>query len=659
MLNRINPVSAQKDTIYIPQKVEVDEVEIIGQRTPGIYSEIARVITVISKDEISCSPVRSLNDLLEYLPNVDLRQRGPLGMQADIGIRGGSFDQTLILINGIPFNNPQTGHHNLNLPFDFSSIEKIEILEGPGSRIYGANAFSGAVNIVTRQGNEKSLYSSLTAGQHNYYGTNLTASYPFKSLSNFVSFSGTGTSGYADNTDLVRFSGYYRGGLQLPFGKLDIQAGYMNKAFGANSFYSAAYPDQFEQVKSKFIGFRFLTGESIKSRFYFSWHRHHDRFELFREDRYKYSDGYFVSGSDTALYTPGVYEKWNYYPGHNYHLTDVLTSGMNLIIPSKLGTSSLGFEYKRDHILSNVLGTLLDAPQSVPGEIRGQFSRSDTREIYSLFAGHTKKTGTLFISGGLLSSYNLMYGFNVFFGGEISKQFNAQSRLFLSANQSLRLPTFTDLYYNGPSNIGNPDLKAEKAVTIEGGYRMNISYINLEISAFNRFGRDIIDWVKLPDDAKYTTSNYTKLNTSGISVSTGVNTIKAGHRLNMINYFYLNYSYINTGINSGEYISAYILDYLKHKLSARISHKIYRSFNMSWNFSMQDRNGTFTDKDRNELDYNLFFITNARLYWKAEYIELFLEASNLFNAKYRDFGSVIQPGRWIFAGMSVNLYSSR
>ncbi len=650
LLNREKPVNAQNDTIYVPQKVDLEEVEITGQRTPGIYSNIARLVTVVSNNEISSAPAQSLNDLLEYLPGVDLRQRGVLGVQADIGIRGGSFDQTLILINGIPYNDPQTGHHNLNLPFDLQSIDRIEILEGPGSRVYGANAFSGAVNIITKSGKEKSLGLSLKAGAHNYYSADISAQYSTKNLSNFISFSRTGTTGYISNTDFLCYTGYYKGILQTQFGNIEVQAGYLNKAFGANSFYSSAYPDQFEQVRSNFLGLNYSTGNIIKTNFYFSWRRHHDRFELFREDQYKYTNGFYIRGNDTAEYRPGVYAQSNYYPGHNYHLTDVLISGLNTIIPSKFGISSIGIEYHRDHIYSNVLGTLMNSPIQAPGEERGQFTRSDERDGYNIFAEHTKRIKSFYLSGGVLGSYYKTDGFNVFLGGEISKMFKSKNKLYFSVNQSLRLPTFTDLYYNGPTNIGNPDLKPEKAVTLEGGYKMNFNRMNFRISGFNRFGRDIIDWVKLPEDTKYTTRNYTRLNTYGVELNARLNTSD----ISPVNYLYIDYSYINTYKNSNEYISAYALDYLKHKVTARISNKLYKSLSLDWNFTLQHRNGTYTYMNT-EQDYKTFFLANARIDWKPKFIEIYLEIENLLNTSYRDFGPVVQPGRWIFAGINYKL----
>ena len=267
---------AQTDTIFIPGKFEVEEVEIIGHRAPGVFSDVARVIDVIDKQELDHAPVQSLNDLIEFLPNIDLRQRGNLAVQADIGIRGGSFDQTLILINGIPFNDPQTGHHNLNLPFELASVEKIEILQGPGSGIYGANAFSGAINIITKTGYVNKTNVSLTAGQNSYFKTGLSAGHSVKNLAYYIGFTGSSSAGY---TDFQNFNVYYQGDYMSPIGKFDFQAGYLNKAFGANGFYTPKYPEQFEQIKNRFVAFSYSTGKSVKTRLFFSWRRHQDRFE--------------------------------------------------------------------------------------------------------------------------------------------------------------------------------------------------------------------------------------------------------------------------------------------------------------------------------------------------------------------------------------------
>lgn len=159
---------AQNDTTITNKKINLQEIEVSARRTPVIYSEIGRVVTVISKKEIEALPVQSVDQLLEYVAHVDVRQRGPLGIQADVSARGGSFDQVMILLNGINITDPQTGHLSLNLPVDFSNIERVEILEGPGARIFGSNAFSGAINFITGSANQSNLKANVMAGAHVY-----------------------------------------------------------------------------------------------------------------------------------------------------------------------------------------------------------------------------------------------------------------------------------------------------------------------------------------------------------------------------------------------------------------------------------------------------------------------------------------------------------
>ncbi|MDZ7605551.1 MAG: TonB-dependent receptor plug domain-containing protein, partial [Cyclobacteriaceae bacterium] len=141
----------------------------------------------IERKEIESSPAQSVQDLLEYVAGVDVRQRGAEGVQADVSIRGGTFDQTLILLNGINITDPQTGHHNLNIPVSLSQIERIEILEGPAARVYGPNAFSGAINIVTRQSGSNSVDLQLSSGSFRYFDADLAGSFKTGKLQNSIS----------------------------------------------------------------------------------------------------------------------------------------------------------------------------------------------------------------------------------------------------------------------------------------------------------------------------------------------------------------------------------------------------------------------------------------------------------------------------------------
>ena len=148
---------AQTDSSKVSMEYNLDEFEVSAQRAPVAFSQVARIVSVITREEIEAAPVQSIQELLEYALSVDVRQRGVHGVQADISVRGGSFDQTLILLNGINISDPQTGHHSLNLPVSIKNIQRIEILEGPAARIFGPNAFSGAINIITTSEGSSSI----------------------------------------------------------------------------------------------------------------------------------------------------------------------------------------------------------------------------------------------------------------------------------------------------------------------------------------------------------------------------------------------------------------------------------------------------------------------------------------------------------------------
>jgi vitamin B12 transporter len=115
------------------------------------FSKNFRTVTIISSDDIKNSPASNVSDLLQEITGIDIRRRGVGGVQGDLYIRGGGFDQTLLLVDGMKMDDAQTGHHTLNMILPLYLIERIEIIKGPAARIFGQNAFNGAINIVTKE----------------------------------------------------------------------------------------------------------------------------------------------------------------------------------------------------------------------------------------------------------------------------------------------------------------------------------------------------------------------------------------------------------------------------------------------------------------------------------------------------------------------------
>jgi iron complex outermembrane receptor protein len=617
------------DTISPMMEIVAKEVVVSAQRAPVAFSQVARIVRVIGKEEIQSAPVQSLQDLLEYSLNVDVRQRGNYGVQADISIRGGSFDQVLILLNGININDPQTGHHSLNLPVSFDAIERIEILEGPASRIYGPNAFSGAINIITGTSDISNLKARVSAGENGYYDAGLSGTIVSGKLTNFVSVDHRSSDGYIKNTDFNITNAFYQGKLTTNVGSLDLQLGHTDRAFGANSFYTPAYPDQFEQVKTTFASIKMETGDKVHFTPSVYWRRNQDRFELFRY--------------------PELTPSW--YTGHNYHLTDVYGSNLNAWFASKFGKTAFGADFRSENIWSNVLGKPLDIPIPVPGEPEKLFTKSDTRTNFSLFAEHSVYSGRFTASFGVMANWNSHLGkeWNFYPGTDVSWSFSKAIKWYVSINSSLRMPTFTDLYYTSPTSIGNSSLQPEKAVAYESGFKYQFKGVEGHLAYFHRNGRNMIDWIKKPGDNIWYAENITKLNTDGIEFSAKIDPQRLFDQKIFIKSINLSWSWLTQNKQSGINASQYILDFMNHKIDLGISHDIIKNIGINWQISYQDRNGSYTNWDGskygNLVEYKPFVLVDSRLHWTKNGTNIYLEASNLFNNTYCDFGNVRQPGR--------------
>lgn len=617
---------SQTDTIHLK------ETEVMSSRIPTFYNESARVIQIINKEEITKAPVQSLSELLEYALNVDIRQRGDYGVQADISIRGGSFEQCLILLNGVKMNDPQTGHHNMNLPVDLQDIDRIEILEGPAARVYGTNAFTGAINIITGTKKENRLKLSSVIGENQLYTTNASLSLANRNMQHYFSVGKKGSDGYINNTDFDIANLFYQNDLQLKKGSVGLQTGYNNKQFGANSFYSAKYPNQFEQTKVFFANVTYKNPYFYNFKTNIYYRRHQDRFELFRNNP----------------------PSW--YKTHNYHLTQTYGAEVNMNFNSCIGKTAFGAEFRSENILSNVLGENMADTMDVPGEALGKFTKSHHRENIGFYGEQSYKYGHFNISGGMYVNLNSDFDSKVNAGLDVSYDITGNWKWFASVNQSMRMPTYTDLYYVGPTNKGNINLKPEEAIAYESGIKFNSNTVNAHIAVFRRDANNLIDWVKHPDSVKWESRNLTNIITNGFEFSAKINLESLINKGFIFKHINLSYSFLDLEKNSENFISYYALDYLKHKFTANLEHRIYKRLKADWAMCYQERMGTYTDIATNkETAYQKFVTIDARVTYQGNDWSCFFEAANLFDKKYQDIGNIQMPGRWLRAGVNISL----
>jgi len=629
-------VAAQADTSGVVRNYDLEQVVVTSEQQPETYSGISRVVLVISKSEIERAAVSSVNELLEYASNIDIRQRGTNGVQADISIRGSTFDQVLILLNGINITDPQTGHHNLDIPVDLSVIERVEILKGPGSWKFGPGAFGGAINFITRKDKEQFVNAEIEAGQFLFNSEKLSAGLNYKNTSHLLSLMNSSSEGYIENTDFYNRSIFYDGGINTGDNSLHLQAGYSTKGFGANSFYSAKYPDQYEETGA------FITSMSANMKtgnFQFDpkvyYRRHDDEFLLFRDN-------------------PSLYR--------NIHLTEVM--GTNFLMNYKIGktgVTTLGFDLRSESIRSNNLGEVIENEGSYITKDSIVLDHFHSRTNFSFFIGQKLYLSGLTINAGINFTRNTDMKLNWFIypGLDVSYTFANSSTVSLSVNKSMRMPTFTELFYSSPSNEGNAGLLPEESLGFEAGYKYGNEFLNTSLTGFYSINENLIDWAKENLADKWKTVNYSKINSYGVEALAEIDLRKLIEDQKILNSVKISYSYLNQDRNIGALISNYSMNYLKHKLDIDVNHMIIRNVYAAWHVSYSDRNGQYEKiEDKASLglvDYKPFILCDLKIYWKHAGWNIYGSVNNLFNEEYVDYGNIKQPGRWFKIGVSKKL----
>ncbi len=595
-----------------------------------VASDALHVVATITAEQLQAFPTTTLNELLDYLPGIDIRTRGANGAQADISMRGGTFDQVLILLNGVNITDAQTGHANLDIPIDFSAIERIEVLRGTSVCQFGLSAFSGAINIVTNATPQRSVKAALHAGDFGFFAPKIDFRYALPKWRFEVSADYNQSTGYTENTDYKYANLYFNAACDDDSlsGQWRVQLGGQLKNFGSNSFYSLKYPDQFEATKTLLGALawekRFQHTVLQSSLFY---RGHYDRFELFRE---------------------GSVESPAWYTGHNYHTTNVGGANFKAAFPYRIGRTAIGAELRNEHIFSNVLGDDLEKSRRVPfAPDSVRFTKSKNRLNVNYFVEQAFYFGNFSASVGASGNYNTLFHHNFAFTANLGYRFDTDGGVFASVGRALRLPTFTDLYYQSATQAANSHLQPEESLTTEIGAHWNKKGFRTSLNAYYRIGRNLIDWVKTPDEERWRSVNHTRVDAFGGEVSLAY---AHGYWLKNIE---IGYAYCQLTKDAGELLSKYALDYLRHKLTLNLAHGIYKGFGASWQFAFQQREGTYTDIDGALQRYKPVYLFDGRLFWQNDRLNIFVEGSNLLGLKYYDYGGILQPGRWLKAGISV------
>ena len=611
------------------QEVKLDEVLVTGSRAPLTALQSAKIVTVISRDDIQRAEAASINDILKLATGVDVRQRGGFGVQTDISINGGTFDQITILLNGVNMSSPQTGHNAADFPVSLSDIERIEVLEGASARVFGSSAFNGAINIVTRTDKERSVRVSTEGGSFGTFGGDAGLSLRTGSVSQQLSGGYTQSDGGTANSDFKRRRMYYMGSWESRYVNLSWQGGLSSQDYGASTFYSARFNNQWEATRrfmaSALADIRPFADERLVFSPSVYWHRDVDHYQLTR-------------GKEGAQ------------NGENYHRMDVYGASLNAHTTWLLGKTAVGVDLRKEHILSTAYGTLLDESEwtAIHGSDRHYDHRGD-RTNTSLFLEHNVILGGFTLSAGVLANRNtgLDNRFRFYPGVDLSYRPSDNWKFYASWNKALRVPTFTDLYTSNSAQQGDPNLSPERNSTFKIGTRYRTRGVEAVLSGFYSEGKNIIDWVyPTAESRKYQAMNIGKLDNMGYSadVTLNMDELVPGSFITRIK---AGYAFIHQKHETDREIfgSLYALEYLRHKATFQLDHRIWSRLSASWAVRWQQRMN----------NYSPYTKVDVKLMWTAPSYSLYVKADNITCHRYYDLGAVRQPGLWIMAGGSVRI----
>ena len=583
----------------IAQQVQsLDSVTIESTRIDLPFKENSRTISIITAEVIEDSPATNLAELLQQEAGIDIRRQGIYGMQADLYIRGGSFDQTLLLIDGIKVEDPQTGHHTLNIALPLEVIKRIEIIKGPAARIFGQNAFTGAINIVTKTNGDLKNNVGFQLGSYNQQHATATLGKSLDKASVMGHASINSSEGYRYNTDFQNQNYFLKSSFNTKTTPIDVIATFSERKFGGNQFYAIDAKEQYEETQSSLVGISTIIKRGdlkISPQLY--WKRNQDMYLYIRNN-------------------PSVYR--------NLHISNKVGIQINSSYSSSFGVTGFGIDVAKVKMNSNRLG-------------------NRERWMGNFFLEHrfSLLDNKLDVTPGVAVNYFSEFDFNAFPGIDLGYHINDSFRVYANAGYTYRVPTYNDLYYVGRQDIGNENLVPERAISEEIGLKYFGNKLNASVAFFNRDSDNLIDYTKENEDDKWQSNNLKRLNSNGIEAQLS-SPFKLGQYTQSLS---LGYTYLNEDLGTVKSnFSKYVINSLNQHLTANIKTQFSKNFSQSVVYKFADRaNG----ENYSVVDVQLKLMINT--------LELTLTGNNIFNASYIETGIVPMPKGNVLVGLRAFL----
>ncbi|MBN8729126.1 MAG: TonB-dependent receptor [Acidobacteria bacterium] len=578
------PTPARKDTIVVT-----------GTYSPIPLEEADRSVRALPVRGEASLLANSVVDFLNLDSSVDMRQRGQSNIQTDVSIRGSTFGQTLILLNGLRLNDVQSGHHNLDVPVALDSLERVEVLKGSGSTLYGSDAVGGVVNLITKPPETSEFRLRGALGNFGSNQQRVSAAWVGSRISQQLSAYRDFSTGFMPNRDFRSLALSSTTGLESALGHTELVLGHADKPFGAEQFYGNF--NSWERTKTWFASARQTFAQRTEAAF--SFRRHTDLFVLYRDRPQVFTNRH---AAESWQATVRRHEEF----GSNARL-------------------HYGGEFLHDAIASNNLGNHTRA--------RGAAYAAFDMRAASRFSF------TLGIRDEVYASANHQVSPTAAAGVWLTPRLKLRGSL----SRAFRLPTFTDLYYHDPANVGSPDLRPERAWSGEAGLDWNLGgNVRGELTYFQRRERDGIDYVRRSLTDIWRATNFQRLRFQGVEAALSLRAA----RTHLFDFRY-------TGLHGAQdqlagAFSKYTFNYPTHSGIA------------SWQSSLpagltaRVRAGAVQRYARNVYGVADVYVARAR-----GRVHPFLQLSNLTDTTYQEILGVAMPGRGFMAGIELVVFRAR
>jgi vitamin B12 transporter len=612
---------------------DLDPVVVSTSLTAEKSSATGRNVFVIKGERFASLPVHSIDELLRYLPGIEVQMRGPMGAQSDIVVRGGTFQQVLVILDGMRLNDPNTGHFTSYIPIAPAEIERIELLKGAASAVYGSEAVGGVVYIITktyaaRQGeHKKSAIAQITGGQYDLFSVNAGGTY---SDGNTMVSAGILSNNTSGQPQRGTHGSVYTNTGSLSIGhfinekwQTIVRAAIDCRKFSAQNFYTPFISDTANENVNTLWTQAAISYHGNRNNLSF-----HAGYKLL-EDEYQFNSISLPNKSRSRLLQALITDEWKIAPATR------MTTGAQFI-NKKISSNDRG-----DHQVNQAAGFIV---------LNQQFDK-------------------LMVSPALRLEWNEKAGWELVPQANLSYRIsNFQFRA--SGGKTIRDADFTERYNNyqkafvSSGRIGNPDLVAERSFSVEAGADyFAAKAIKISATVFKRYHDRLIDYVLTPysemprkvnlspSGSYQLAKNISKVRTSGVEME--VQYIKELNQKQRI-WTTIGLTWLHSE-SSDSALSFYIASHAKFLFNFNFQYEAKRwSFSLNGLYKKRQPQSTSTAIAKVSPDY---FVLNAKgeVFIIPGRLSLFAEADNVFDRNYTDLLGAQMPGLWLMGGIKISL----